>query len=192
MGDLMIDLFDSFNLGGLVLPNRMVMAPMTRTRASKRRIPTDLMREYYVQSASASLIVTECTAVRENSAGIIHAPGICEDAQVETWRSITNAVHAAGGRLYLQVWHCGRISHSSLQPDRTSPIAPSAISPSGAIVTSKGRLPFEPPRALETAEIPPLTESFAFASVNARRAGFDGVELHGAFGYLIAHSRWKT
>jgi N-ethylmaleimide reductase len=180
----MTDLFDRFDLGGLALPNRMVMAPMTRTRADENGRPTALMREYYVQRASAGLIVTECTAIRADSAGIIRAPGIYEEAQVEGWREITDAVHAAGGRIYLQVWHCGRISHPSLQPGGLSPVAPSAVTPSGAIMTPKGRLSFEAPRALETAEIPPLVEAFAAATGNAKRAGFDGVELHGAFGYL--------
>ncbi|MDR3484677.1 MAG: alkene reductase [Bradyrhizobium sp.] len=180
----MTDLFNPFDLAGLNLANRMVMAPMTRTRADDAGVPTDAMAEYYVQRASAGLIVTECTAVRQDSAGIIHAPGAYNAAQEAGWRKITDGVHAAGGRIYLQIWHGGRISHPSLQPDGAPPIAPSAITASGVIFTANGPLPYETPRALETAEIAPLVESFGAATAHARRAGFDGVELHGAFGYL--------
>lgn len=181
----MTNLFDRIDLAGLELPNRIVMAPMTRTRAGDAGLPTDLMREYYVQRASAGLIVTECTAVRADSAGIMHAPGIHDEAQVPGWRAITGAVHAAGGRLYLQIWHCGRISHPGLQPGGERPIAPSAIAAKGEAFTATGRVPYEAPRALETAEIAPLVEAFGRATANARDAGFDGVELHGAFGYLV-------
>ena len=178
-------LFDPYDLHGVLLANRMVMAPMTRTRADAGGAPNALMREYYVQRASAGLIVTECTAIREDSAGIIHAPGIYSEEQVAGWRSVTDGVHAAGGRIFLQVWHCGRISHSSLQPDGELPIAPSAVTASGTIFTSDGPQPFETPRALDRAEIAPIIEAFGRAAANARLAGFDGVELHGAFGYLV-------
>jgi N-ethylmaleimide reductase len=134
-------LFDSFELGSLELPNRIIMAPMTRTRASHDRMPTPLMGEYYSQRASACLIVTECTAVREDSAGIIRAPAIYNDAQIAGWRNVTDVVHAVGGRIFLQIWHCGRISHSSLQPNGELPIAPSAIAASGLIFTPQGRVP---------------------------------------------------
>jgi N-ethylmaleimide reductase len=177
-------LFDSFALGSLELPNRMVMAPMTRTRASDDRTPTLLMREYYAQRASAGLIVTECTAVREDSAGIIRAPAIYNDTQIAGWRSVTDVVHAAGGRIFLQIWHGGRISHPSLQPNGELPVAPSAIGASGLIFTPQGRVLYVAPRALELAEIAPLVQAFGRATANAREAGFDGVELHGAFGYL--------
>jgi N-ethylmaleimide reductase len=180
----MTNLFDPLDLTGISLPNRMTMAPMTRTRADDARVPTDLMREYYVQRASAGLIVTECTAVRADSAGILHAPGIYNEAQVTGWREITDAVHAANGRIYLQIWHGGRISHPSLQPDGALPIAPSAIAAAGEVFTPKGRVPYEAPSALETAEIAPLIEAFGTSTAHARSAGFDGVELHGAFGYL--------
>lgn len=180
----MPSIFDRFDLHGLAMPNRVVMAPMTRTRANDDRVPTDLMRDYYVQRASAGLLVTECTAVRADSAGIMRAPGIYNDAQVAGWRKITDAVHAAGGRIYLQIWHCGRISHPSLQPDGELPIAPSAIPAFGTIFTAAGREPYEQPRALEINEIAPLIQSFGAATARARLAGFDGVELHGAFGYL--------
>lgn len=180
----MDSLFDSFDLNGLTLSNRMVMAPMTRTRADDRRVPTDLMRRYYTQRASAGLIITECTAVREDSAGIIRAPGIYNAEQITAWRGVTDSVHAAGGRIYMQIWHCGRISHPLLQPGGALPVAPSAIAALGTIFTLDGLLPFVAPRALEISEIPPLIEAFGTATTNAKAAGFDGVELHGAFGYL--------
>jgi N-ethylmaleimide reductase len=178
-------LLQSYELGSQILRNRMVMAPMTRTRAGDDRVPTDLMREYYEQRASAGLIVAESTAVREDSAGIIHSPGIYTEAQVDGWRKVTDAVHAAGGKMYLQIWHCGRLSHPDLQPSGELPIAPSAIAAKGQLYTAQGPLAFPTPRALELAEIPPLIESFGNGARNARRAGFDGVELHGAFGYLV-------
>jgi len=177
-------LLQSYRLGNHALRNRMVMAPMTRTRADDNRVPTDLMREYYEQRASAGLIVTECTAVRDDSAGIFHAPGIYSEAQVDGWRNITRAVHSAGGKIYLQLWHCGRISHPVLQPGGELPVAPSAIAAKGQLHTAGGRVDFPTPRALELSEIPALIESFGQGARNARRAGFDGVELHGAFGYL--------
>ncbi|MEP7456348.1 alkene reductase [Phyllobacterium sp. SB3] len=173
-----------YQLRSQTLRNRIVMAPMTRTRADDDRVPTDLMREYYEQRASAGLIVTECTAVREDSAGIIHAPGIYSEAQVEGWRKVTQAVHAAGGKIYLQLWHCGRISHPDQQPGGELPVAPSAITAKGQLYTANGRIDFPTPRALELSEIPPLIEAFGRGASNARSAGFDGVELHGAFGYL--------
>jgi len=180
----MKNLFDSANIAGLSLPNRMVMAPMTRTRADSAGVPTDLMREYYVQRASAGLIITECTAVRPDSAGISHAPGIYSENQVAAWRKVTDAVHQAGGRIYLQIWHGGRISHRSLQPEGVPPIAPSAVAAEGLLFTPSGRIPYDVPRALEISEIAPLIDSFGAATLNAKQAGFDGVELHGAFGYL--------
>jgi len=177
-------LLQPFQLGGQGLANRVVMAPMTRTRADDNRNPTDLMRIYYEQRASAGLIITECTAVREDSAGIFHAPGIYSEAQVDGWSKITRAVHAAGGKIFLQLWHCGRISHPSLQPGGERPIAPSAIAAKGQLHTASGRVDYLTPRALELSEIGPLIEAFGAGARNARRAGFDGVELHGAFGYL--------
>jgi N-ethylmaleimide reductase len=157
---------------------------MTRTRADDGRVPTDLMLEYYVQRATAGLIVTECSPVRADSAGIMRAPGIYTEAHVEGWKKITEAVHDAGGKMYLQIWHGGRISHPSLQPDGSLPIAPSAIAASGQLFTANGPIDFPTPRALELSEIAPLIEAFGAATANAKRAGFDGVELHGAFGYL--------
>lgn len=178
-------LLEPYDLQGLTLANRAVMAPMTRTRADDDGVPTDMMRDYYVQRASAGLIVTECTAVRADSAGIVRAPGIHSAAQVAGWSRITDAVHEAGGHIYLQIWHGGRISHTDLQPDGEAPIAPSAIPATGEIFTPAGRQPYPVPRALEPAEIAPLVGAFGTATHNAREAGFDGVELHGAWGYLI-------
>ena len=181
----MPSLFNPYDLQGLALSNRMVMAPMTRTRAGAGGVSNALMEEYYRQRASAGLIVTECTAVREDSAGIIHAPGIYNDEQVAGWNKVTDAVHAEGGRIFLQIWHCGRISHTSLQPNGEQSVAPSASAASGTIFTPDGPQPFETPRALERGEIGPIIKAFGRAAVNAKDAGFDGVELHGAFGYLI-------
>ena len=182
----MTTLFSPYDLGGLSLPNRVAMAPMTRTRAGEHGVPTDLMRENNDQRASAGLIVTDCTAVREDSAGIMHAPGIYSEDQVDGWRGIVDGVHAAGGRIYLQIWHCGRISHPSLQPGGELPIAPSAVAAAGLIFTPEGRVPYPTPRMLDLSEIPPLIEAFGRAAGTAKRAGFDGVELHGAFGYVNA------
>jgi len=178
-------LLSPFRLGPLDLPNRMVMAPMTRTRASGERVPTELMAQYYAQRASAGLIVTECIAVAPDSAGIIRAPGLYTDAQVAGWRTVTNAVHARGGRIFAQIWHCGRASHVSLQPGGTAPVAPSAVAAEGSIFTPEGRQPFSVPRALDASEIPAIVAAFGVATERAREAGFDGIELHGAFGYLV-------
>ena len=177
-------LLEPYKLQDQTLDNRLVMAPMTRTRADDDRVPTDLMREYYEQRASAGLIVTECTAIREDSAGIIRAPGIYNDAQVDGWRKITEAVHAAGGKIFMQIWHGGRISHPTLQPGGQLPIAPSAIAAKGQLFTPNGPIDFPVPRALELSEIAPVIDAYGAGAANAKRAGFDGVELHGAFGYL--------
>lgn len=172
-------------LGPLTLANRMVMAPMTRTRAGEDGVPTALMARYYAQRASAGLIVTECVSVAPESAGIIRAPGLYTEAQAEGWRPVVDAVHEAGGRIFAQLWHCGRASHVSLQPDGSAPIAPSPIAAEGMIFTPEGRKPFSTPRELTTQEIAAIVRAFAAATRRARDAGFDGVELHGAFGYLV-------
>lgn len=171
-------------MGPLQLKNRMVMAPMTRTRAGEGRVPTALNAEYYAQRASAGLIVSECVAVSPDSAGIIRAPGIYNAEQVQGWRGVTDAVHAAGGLIYCQLWHGGRCSHASLQPNGEAPIAPSPIAAEGVIFTPEGRVPYSTPRALAIEEIPDVVERFAAATRLAREAGFDGVELHAAYGYL--------
>lgn len=171
-------------LGPLPLPNRVVMAPMTRTRATVERVPTGMMAEYYAQRASAGLIISECVAITPDSAGIIRAPGLYNDEQAAGWRVVTNAVHAAGGRIFCQLWHGGRCSHVTLQPGGEAPVAPSAIAAAGVIYTPEGRVPYSVPRALDIAEIQHLVAAFAAATRRAREAGFDGVELHAAFGYL--------
>ncbi len=179
----MTTLFDPFDLHGLSLPNRMVMAPMTRTRATEDGVPTELMRDYYVQRASAGLIVTECTQVSDQGHGIIRAPGLHRQDQVDGWRMITDAVHAAGGRIYNQLWHAGRASHPDIRGGEL-PVAPSAIAAEGQSYLPAGPASYPVPRALETSEIAGIVEDFGRAAQNAQEAGFDGVELHGAFGYL--------
>ncbi len=179
-----MSLFDPFDLHGLALPNRMVMAPMTRTRASDDHVPGPMMAEYYSQRASAGLIVSECTEISTQTHGILRAPGLYRDDQVAGWRKVTDSVHAAGGRIYAQIWHCGRISHPDLLGGAL-PVAPSAVKAEGEIFLPSGiKAPFPTPRALELKEIPPIIEAFGAATRRARQAGFDGVELHGAFGYL--------
>lgn len=178
-----LNLFSPFQLGKYTLPNRMVMAPMTRLRADGT-IPTELMAEYYAQRASAGLIVTECTMVSPLSHGYMNVPGIYNDEQVKGWKLVTEAVHAQGGKIFLQLWHSGRVAHSALL-DGEQPVAPTAIAATGQLHTPIGKVDIETPRALSTAEIPEIVEQFHQGAINAKEAGFDGVELHGAFGYLI-------
>ena len=179
------DLFTPVQLGALTLRNRVVMAPMTRNRAGPGNVPGALAAEYYAQRASAGLIVTEATQVSPQGVGYPGTPGIHSEAQVAGWRRVTDAVHAAGGRIFLQLWHVGRISHPSLQPDGALPVAPSAIAAAGDAFTASGPQPFVTPRALETAEIPGIVAQFEAGARHALAAGFDGVEIHGANGYLI-------
>ena len=178
------DLFSAYRLGQLELPNRMVMAPMTRLRAYADGLPSPLMGVYYAQRASAGLLITECTKVSEQGHGLVCSPGIHTAAQARSWRVVTRAVHGAGGRIYLQLWHCGRISHSSVRGGEL-PVAPSAVAVRGQYRSPTGAVDFETPRALETAEIPRIVEDFRMAARYALDAGFDGVELHGAYGYLV-------
>lgn len=178
-----ISLFSPIQLGSYTLPNRMVMAPMTRLRPNGT-IPTELMAAYYAQRASAGLIVTECTMVSPLSNGYMNCPGIYSSEQIKGWQLVTQAVHAKGGRIFLQLWHSGPISHPALL-DGAMPIAPSAIAPEGQLHTPVGKVDIGTPRALETEEIPQIVEQFRQGAKNAMKAGFDGVELHGAFGYLI-------
>ena len=179
-------LFSSFQLGPTRLKNRVVMAPMTRNRASAGNVPTELNATYYRQRASAGLIVTEATQIMPEGQGYPATPGIHSAAQVEGWKKVTEAVHQADGRIFLQLWHVGRISHSSYQPNRALPVAPSAIAAPGQHYTNDGKMaPFETPRALETAEIPKIIAQYRVAAKNAKDAGFDGVEIHGANGYLL-------
>src|SRR5215469_3324093 len=179
------DIFSPFTLGPIALPNRIVMAPMTRNRAGAGNAPTALNATYYEQRASAGLIVSEATQVTPEGLGYPGTPGIHSPEQVAGWKLVTEAVHRAGGRIFLQLWHVGRISHPVLQPDGALPVAPSAIAPQGQAWTLEGMKDFVTPRALETAEIAGIVEDYRRAARNARNAGFDGVELHGANGYLI-------
>jgi N-ethylmaleimide reductase len=178
-------LFSSIKLGSLRLAHRIVMAPMTRNRAGAGNVPTELMAAYYAQRASAALIVSEATQIAPEGIGYPNTPGIHSDAQVAGWRLVTDAVHARGGKIFLQLWHVGRISHPSLQPGGALPVAPSAIAAKGNALTYAGLTPFVVPRALASEEIPAVVQQYADATVRARAAGFDGVEVHGANGYLI-------
>jgi len=175
-------LLEPFDLGRLELPNRLVMAPMTRNRA-EGRMPNEMMARYYAQRASAGLIVSEGTQVSPLGQGYQDTPGIYEEAHREAWRLVTSAVHGAGGRIFAQLWHVGRVSHSC-HHGRT-PVAPSAIPPAGRAYTPQGLLPYETPRALTTEEVRQVVAEFRHASEVARDAAFDGVEIHGANGYLV-------
>lgn len=178
-------LFTPFKLGPLSLPHRVVMAPMTRNRAGEGQVPTELMATYYAQRASAGLIITEATQSSLQGLGYPNTPGIHTDAQVAGWRRVTEAVHARGGRIFLQMWHVGRISHPVMQPGGALPVAPSAISAQGVLYTTQGPKDFVTPRALELEEIPGIVREFAEGARRAKEAGFDGVEVHGANGYLL-------
>ena len=178
-------LFSSIDLGPLSLPHRVAMAPLTRNRAAEGNVPTELNAEYYRQRASAALLITEATQVAPKGQGYPRTPGIHSEAQVEGWRTVTDAVHEAGGRIFLQLWHVGRISHSAYHGGE-KPVAPSAVRPEGEVLTPDLEMvPFETPRALETEEVPAVVEQYRLGAENARRAGFDGVEIHAANGYLI-------
>jgi N-ethylmaleimide reductase len=180
-----LDLFSPYRLGPLQLPNRLVMAPMTRNRAGAGNVPGTMNVTYYAQRASAGLILTEGTQVSPRGQGYAGTPGIHSAEQVAGWKLVTDAVHAAGGRIFAQLWHVGRISHPSVQADGGVPVAPSALKPAGQIITPNGMQDFVTPRALETEELKEVVDEFRRGAANAKRAGFDGVELHGANGYLI-------
>lgn len=175
---------DSLQVGALTLPNRIIMAPLTRCRAGAGRVPNDLMRDYYVQRASAGLILSEATAVDPMGVGYPDTPGIWSDDQVGGWKRITSAVHEAGGRMFLQLWHVGRVS-DPVYLDGAMPVAPSAIAPPGHVSLIRPRRAYVTPRALERGEIPGIVAAFRKGARNAQRAGFDGVEIHGANGYLL-------
>ena len=179
------DLFTPVRLGAYGLANRAVMAPMTRNRAGPGNVPQAINAEYYRQRATAGLIITEGSQVSPQGVGYPSTPGIHSPAQVAAWRRVTDAVHAEGGRIFLQLWHVGRVSHPSLQPQGALPVAPSAIAPEGETVTYEGLQPFVTPRALGLKEIPGVVAEFGSGAVNALAAGFDGVEIHAANGYLI-------
>ena len=176
-------LFDPIQLGDLPLNNRIIMAPLTRCRASAGRVPNDLMREYYVQRASAGLIITEATSVTPMGVGYPDTPGIWSNEQIAGWRNITDAVHQAGGKIMLQLWHVGRVS-DPFYLNGELPVAPSAIAPQGHVSLMRPKKRFVTPRALQTNEIALVIEAYRKGAENARLAGFDGVEIHGANGEL--------
>ncbi len=178
-------LFSPLHLGSLETPNRIFMAPLTRCRAEAGNVPGDLNSEYYRQRASAGLIISEATSVSPRGFGYPNTPGIFSAAQVAGWKKVTSAVHSAGGRIFLQLWHVGRISHPIFQPDGALPVAPSAIVPAGQLFTGTGMADYVAPRALETEEIPGIVQEYAKGAENAKLAGFDGVEIHNANGYLL-------
>lgn len=180
----MTTLFDPLVAGDLRLPNRIVMAPLTRSRAGVERLPNALMAEYYAQRASAGLILSEATSVTPMGVGYADTPGIWSSAQVEGWRLVTDAVHRAGGRILLQLWHVGRISHP-LFLNGATPVAPSAIAPPGHVSLVRPQVPYVVPRALALSELPGVVADYRRGAENALRAGFDGVEVHGANGYLL-------
>ncbi|MGD9330599.1 MAG: alkene reductase [Desulfobacterales bacterium] len=185
MNDQSAKLFDRYNLKDLELRNRVVMAPMTRARAGEARIANALMAEYYAQRASAGLIITEATTISEQANGWVQSPGIYSDAMGDGWVKVVEAVHAQGGRIFLQLWHCGRASHSDFH-DGAPAVAPSAIKINGDDMhTPQGKKPHETPRALETEEIPAIVEDYRRAALRAQAAGFDGLEIHSANGYLL-------
>lgn len=179
------NLFTPLNLGALALPNRIFMAPLTRCRASEGHIPNDLNAEYYSQRAAAGLIVSEATSVSPCGYGYPNTPGIHTKEQVDGWKKVTEAVHAKGGHIYLQLWHVGRISHPAYQQDGVKPVAPSAIKPKGQVFTGSTMEEFVTPRALETDEIPGIILEYVHGATLAKEAGFDGVEIHNANGYLL-------
>ena len=180
------ELLSPFKLNTLALKNRIVMAPMTRSRAGDKRIPNSLMARYYVQRASAGLIITEATVISKQGIGWLNTPGIYSDEQTEAWKKVVDAVHAKGTPLFLQLWHCGRASHSSFHENQELPVAPSAIRLNGdSLHTPTGKQSYETPRALETDEVLAIVEDYRRAAQRAKTAGFDGIEIHAANGYLI-------
>jgi N-ethylmaleimide reductase len=179
----MSSLFDPLQVGDVKLPNRIIMAPLTRCRASEGRVPNKLMAEYYAQRASAGLILTEATSVTPMGVGYPDTPGIWSDEQVAGWKLVTKAVHEKGGRIFLQLWHVGRVSHPSYLNGEL-PVAPSAIAPEGQVSLLRPQVSYVTPRALGISEIPEIIEAYRKGAENAKQAGFDGVEIHGANGYL--------
>jgi N-ethylmaleimide reductase len=179
------DLFSAVNLGSINLNNRVVMAPLTRNRAGEGGVPYALNAKYYEQRAGAGLIVTEATPISVMAHGYPALPGIYTDAQVAGWKLVTDAVHAKGGKIVIQLWHVGRISHPSLLPNQALPVAPSAIKPAGQAFTYDGLQDYVEPRALAADELPAIVQDYVHATKCAIAAGFDGVEIHAANGYLL-------
>ncbi|WP_028220767.1 alkene reductase [Paraburkholderia oxyphila] len=180
----MATLFDPIQIGDLTLPNRIIMAPLTRQRSGEARVPNALMAKYYAERASAGLIISEATSVTPQGVGYAETPGIWSQEQVEGWKLVTEAVHAAGGRIFLQLWHVGRIS-DPLFLDGALPVAPSAIAAQGNVSLVRPQRAYVTPRALATDEIAGVIAAFRQGALNAKAAGFDGVEIHGANGYLL-------
>jgi N-ethylmaleimide reductase len=179
------DLFKPVQLGAVQLKNRIAMAPLTRSRAQAGDVPSELAAEYYAQRAGAGLIIAEATQISPQGKGYAWTPGIYNQTHVAGWKKVTDAVHAKGSRIFLQLWHVGRISHPDLQPGNALPVAPSAVKPEGNAFTESGFKPFVEPRALELAELPGIVEQYKSAALLAMQAGFDGVEIHAANGYLL-------
>ena len=180
-----LDLFSPVKLGSISLKNRMVMAPLTRNRAGEGGVPQDLNVTYYAQRATAGLIITEATPISAMAHGYPALPGIYTDAQIAGWKKVVDAVHAKDGKIVLQLWHVGRISHPSLLPNDALPVAPSAIKPAGKAFTYKGLVDYVEPRALDASELPAIVQDYVHATKCALTAGFDGVEIHAANGYLL-------
>jgi N-ethylmaleimide reductase len=180
-----LDLFSPVKLGSISLKNRMVMAPLTRNRAGEGGVPQAINVTYYEQRATAGLIVTEATPISAMAHGYPMLPGIYNDAQIAGWKLVTDAVHAKGGKIVLQLWHVGRISHPSLLPNGALPVAPSAIKPAGQAFTYQGLVDYVEPRDLDVSELPAIVQDYVHATKCALAAGFDGVEIHSANGYLL-------
>lgn len=178
-------LFAPYTLGDITLSNRIVMAPLTRNRAAAGLVPGPQTAEYYTQRASAGLIISEASQISQQGQGYQDTPGIYTQDQVAGWRVVTDAVHAAGGKIFLQLWHVGRISHVDLQKDGAAPVAPSAIPAKGKTFVNNGFVEVSEPRALELKELPGIVADYRKAAAHAIKAGFDGVEIHGANGYLL-------
>lgn len=181
----MATLFDPVSVGSLSLDNRIALAPMTRSRGTPDHLQSELAATYYAQRAGAGLLITEGTPVSQEGVGYIHVPGIWSDAQVEAWKPVTEAVHAEGSTIFAQIWHVGRISHTTFQPDERAPVAPSALAANAQAFTGTGFQPTSTPTALDEAGIRRIVGDFAAAARRAVDAGFDGVEIHGANGYLL-------
>ena len=178
-------LFEPYTLGSLTLSNRIVMAPLTRNRAGERFVPSEFAATYYSQRASTGLLISEASQISQQGQGYQDTPGIYTQAQIDGWRQVTDAVHAKGGRIFLQLWHVGRVSHVDLQENGAAPVAPSALRPMTKVFVNNSFVDVSEPRALDISELPGIVNDFRQAAANAIAAGFDGVEIHGANGYLL-------
>ncbi len=180
-----VSLFSPITMGAMELPHRVAMAPLTRNRADDNLAPQELNVKYYEQRSSAAVIISEATQISQQGQGYPNTPGIYSEAQLQGWREVTNAVHRAGGKIILQLWHVGRISHPDFQPNGATPVAPSAVKPAGKASTPTGEQEYLTPRALDLKEIPGIIAQYKQAALNAQEVGFDGVEVHSANGYLL-------